>query len=146
MTYKVPKANVLAETIKDVLKDQTTVISQNRFAQLVNQYLKRVDAEFTASEERIRRIALLNGLAKVEIETREAEERSKKARCPVCGSKTERIQNETIFGGTVTLGYKCPSCGYWTGLRKRIPTRYIFYTEGMRPPREPLDPKDSELM
>ena len=145
MTYKVPKADALSEAIKDVLKDQTTVISQNRFAQLVNQYLKRIDADFTASEERIRRVTLLNNLAKVEIETREADERSKKARCPVCGSKTERIQNETIFGGTVTLGYKCRSCGYWTGLRRRIPTRYIFYNEGMRPPRESLDQKLSEL-
>ncbi|HTY47568.1 MAG TPA: hypothetical protein VMB46_07875 [Methanomassiliicoccales archaeon] len=146
MTYKVPKADALSEAIREVLKDQTTVISQNRFAQLVNQYLKRIDAEFTASEERIRRVTLLNNLAKVEIETREADERSKKSRCPVCGSKTERIQNETIFGGTVTLGYKCRSCGYWTGLRRRIPTRYIFYTEGMRPPRESLDQKLSELM
>jgi hypothetical protein len=37
-----------------------------------------------------------------------------------------RQQNETIFGGKVTLGYKCRACGYWTGLKRRVPVRYIF--------------------
>jgi len=29
-------------------------------------------------------------------------------------------------GGTVTLGYRCERCKYWTGLKRRVPTRYIF--------------------
>ncbi|MGD1059965.1 MAG: hypothetical protein ABR879_00705 [Methanomassiliicoccales archaeon] len=133
MAYKVPKADVLAEAIRNVLQEQNTVISQNLFTQLVNACLKCDDPDFTASEERIRRVTLARKLAKVQIVTREAEERSRQGRCPVCGSKTKRIQNETVFGGTVTLGYKCRACGYWTGLRRRIPTRYIFYSEGTRP-------------
>ena len=36
----------------------------------------------------------------------------------------------TVFGGTVTLGYRCSRCGYWTGLRKRVPTRYVFTRRG----------------
>ena len=73
-------------------------------------------------------------LAKVEIQTREAEEKSRNVRCPVCGSKTKRIQNETVYGGKVTLGYKCRSCGYWTGMKRRVPTRYIFYGDGAKYP------------
>jgi len=132
MAYKVPKAEVLAEAIRIVLREQNTVISQNHLTELVNACLKRDDPDYTASEERVRRLTLTRKLAKVQIVTREAEERSRQGRCPVCGSKTRRIQNETVYGGTVTLGYKCRSCGYWTGLMRRIPTRYIFYSEGTK--------------
>jgi len=134
MAYKIPKADVLAEAIQAALKEQSTVVSQNRFAKLVNDKLKLVDAEYTASEERIRRVALYRKLAKVEIQTREAEEKSRNVRCPVCGSKTRRIQNETVYGGKVTLGYKCRACGYWTGMKRRVPTRYIFYGDGAKFP------------
>ena len=112
MAYKIPKAEVLAEAIKAALKEQSTVVSQSRFAKLVNDQLKKADPEYTASEERIRRVALFRKLAKVDIQTREAEEKSRNVRCPVCGSKTRRIQNETVYGGKVTLGYKCRACGY----------------------------------
>jgi len=133
MPYKIPKADVLAEAIKEALREQSTVFSQNRFTELVNASLKRVDLDYTASEVRIRKVTLIKKLAKVQIETREAEEKSRQGRCPVCGSKTKRIQNETIFGGSVTVGYKCRSCRYWTGLYRRVPTRYIFYGEGVKP-------------
>jgi DNA-directed RNA polymerase subunit RPC12/RpoP len=135
MAYKVPRADVLAEAIRCVLNEQNTVISQNLLAELVNACLKRDDPDYTASEERIRRVTLIRKLARVQIVTREADERSRHARCPVCGAKTKRIQNETVFGGTVTLGYKCRSCGYWTGLRRRVPTRYIFHSESAGPTR-----------
>ncbi len=134
MAYKVPKADVLAEAIRNVLREQNTVISQNLLTELVNACLKRDEPDYTASEERIRRLTLARKLAKVQIVTREAEERSRHGRCPVCGSKTKRIQNETVYGGTVTLGYKCRACGYWTGLKRRVPTRYIFYGEEARLP------------
>jgi hypothetical protein len=68
MAYKIPKAEVLAEAIQAALKEQSTVVSQNRFAILVNDQLKKVDPEYTASEERIRRVALYRKLAKVEIQ------------------------------------------------------------------------------
>ena len=70
MAYKIPKAEVLAEAIQAALKEQSTVVSQNRFAKLVNDQLKKVDSEYTASEERIRRVALYRKLVKVEIQTR----------------------------------------------------------------------------
>ncbi len=47
-------------------------------------------------------------------------------KCPVCGARLRKVRNMTVFGGTVTLGYRCDRCRYWTGLRKRVPTRYIF--------------------
>jgi len=132
MTYKIPKADVLAEAIQGALREQSMVISQTLLTKLVVSQLKRMDPQYTASEERIRRIAVVRKLAKLVIETREADERSKKVRCPVCGSKTKKVQNETIYGGTVTLGYKCQSCGYWTGMKRRVPVRYTFYGDGTK--------------
>jgi predicted RNA-binding Zn-ribbon protein involved in translation (DUF1610 family) len=126
MTYKIPKVDVLALAIRDALREQKTVISQNKLTELVNVNLRSMDPQFCASEERIRRITLSNRLAKVEIQTREGQERSHNAPCPVCGKRMRRQQNETIFGGKVTLGYKCRACGYWTGLKRRVPVRYIF--------------------
>ena len=89
MTYKIPKADVLAEAIQGALREQSMVISQTLLTKLVVSQLKRIDPQYTASEERIRRITVVRKLAKLVIETREADERSKKVRCPVCGSKTK---------------------------------------------------------
>jgi predicted RNA-binding Zn-ribbon protein involved in translation (DUF1610 family) len=126
MTYKIPKVDVLALAIREALREQKTVISQNKLTELVNFNLRNMDPQFRASEERIRRTTLMNKLAKVEIQTREVQDKSSKATCPVCGKRMRRLRNETIFGGKVTLGYKCRACGYWTGLKKRVPVRYIF--------------------
>jgi DNA-directed RNA polymerase subunit RPC12/RpoP len=48
------------------------------------------------------------------------------SRCPVCNTRITPVKNETIFGGSVTLGYECSFCGYWTGMKRRVPQRYVF--------------------
>jgi hypothetical protein len=126
MTYKIPKVDVLTLAIREALREQRTVVSQNKLTELVNINLRNMDPQFRASEERIRRTTLSNKLAKVDIQTREVQGRGRKAACPVCGKRMRRQQNETIFGGKVTLSYKCRACGYWTGLKRRVPVRYIF--------------------
>ena len=132
MSYRIPPAELLAEVIREVLKRRPMVISQRKLTELVLKDLKRIDEEYSATEERIRKVAIDQGAAKIEIHCREGEERSRHSRCPVCGSKMRRIRNETIFGGTVTLGYKCTKCPYWTGLKRRNPIRYVFYGDGYR--------------
>ena len=37
------------------------------------------------------------------------------------------VKNLTIWGGEVTIQFQCSDCGYWTGKKKRIPTRYVFH-------------------
>ena len=27
----------------------------------------------------------------------------------------------------ISTGFRCQYCGYWTGKKKRIPTRYVFH-------------------
>jgi formate dehydrogenase maturation protein FdhE len=135
MPYRIPKEEVLVDAIRAALTDQAMVISQAKLTRIVKAKLKDVDPDFTASEKRIRHLAMTRRLAKVDIECRDTVEKSRATRCPVCGSKMSRIQNETIFGGRVTLGYKCRSCTYWTGIKRRVPVRYIFYGDEKKFPR-----------
>lgn len=126
MGYRLPSTEDIEHAIAAVLRREKKLPSENRFLSLVRRELKRRDREYTVSHERLRRIALRSGLCKVTIHTREALTRRPMSRCPVCSTPVRSIKNETIFGGTVTLGYECPFCGYWTGMRRRVPQRYVF--------------------
>jgi uncharacterized protein with PIN domain len=130
MNYRIPSSDLLVDVIREVVKKHLTVSSQRKLTGLVLRRLMDIDNEYAASEERIRKVTIDSGVAKIEIHCRESEEKSRYSRCPVCGSKMTRIRNETVFGGTVTLGYKCTKCPYWTGLKRRIPIRYVFYGDG----------------
>lgn len=126
MAYRKPSDTELVEAIKDALQRHGIINSQRKMTQLVLKELKRHDSDYTVSEERVRRLAIENGLATVEIHARESDEKTLLRDCPVCGGKTVRIRNETVYGGTVTTGFKCKTCGYWTGLKQRVPTLYVF--------------------
>src|SRR6266571_1125992 len=68
----------------------------------------------------------LKGLVDLEINCRDTDEMRSLVKCPVCGVRLKKVRNMTVFGGTVTLGYRCERCKYWTGLKRRVPTRYVF--------------------
>ncbi len=131
MAYRLPSKEEVEHAIAAVLRREKKLPSESRFLSLVRRELKRKDKEYTISHERLRRIALCSGLCKVTIHTREAPTRRPMAKCPVCNTRVKAVKNETIYGGTVTLGYECPFCGYWTGMKRRVPQRYVFSsTEG----------------
>ena len=126
MGYKLPSTEDVEHTIAAVLRREKKLPSESRFVSLVRRELKRKDPDFTISHERLRRLALRSGLCRVTIHTREVPTRRPMARCPVCSTKVRPVKNETIFGGSVTLGFECPFCGYWTGMKRRVPQRYVF--------------------
>lgn len=126
MAYRKPSDTEVLDAIKDALRRHGVISSQRKFAELVLRELRRHDPDYSVSEPRIRRLALASGLVTVETRTRESGEKTSASMCPVCGGRTERIRNLTVYGGTVTRGYRCRNCGYWTGLKRRVPTLYIF--------------------
>jgi len=126
MGYRIPSTEEVEGAIAAVLRREHKLPSEQRFLSLVRRELKRRERDYTISHERLRRIAIKSGQVKVTIHTRRSEERKPMARCPVCGSRLRAVKNETVFGGTVTLGFECPGCGYFTGMDRRIPQRYIF--------------------
>ena len=126
MAYRIPCDTEVVKAIKDVLDRHGVINSQRKLTELVQRSLRRHDSDYRVSEERVRKLAIGNGLATLEIRCRDTRDKTSAGACPVCGGRTKRIKNLTVYGGSVTMGYKCGTCGYWTGLRNRVPTLYIF--------------------
>jgi hypothetical protein len=126
MPYRIPPAKILSQSISEVIKDKGTVISQRKFTELVNANLRKKDAEYAATGERIRRMAIFKDVARLHIHYRDTKEPSDHEKCPVCRSETKEIRNQTLLGENIKLGFKCTKCPYWTGPNRRIPIRYTF--------------------
>jgi hypothetical protein len=126
--YKIPKDGDIVLAIRNVMVKFSVVRSQHELKRLVDQELSRGDEQFRVSGSRVRRLALLSGVTKVEVHTRGDGPKTKKVgtNCPVCGAALKKSKNKTVEGKTVTLGYFCPNCSYSTGKDKRYPSRYIF--------------------
>lgn len=123
--YRIPTDDRVRESLARLFATRHEVDSQRRLKVLVEKDLKG-EERFRVGEVRLRQLAIESGLVDLEIRCRESEVMKSLIRCPVCGARLQRVRNMTVFGGTVTLGYKCPRCRYWTGLRRRVPIRYIF--------------------
>lgn len=126
MQYRIPADEDVARAIVSCLNEYGIINSQRKLGELVRQKIRDVESAFLISDRRIRMIAVGRGLVELELKYKEARNSKLPHKCPICGSKLTRLKNMTIYGGTVTLGYSCRSCRYWTGLRKNVPSRYIF--------------------
>ena len=123
--YRIPSDDVVRAALTRVFQTRHEVTSQRTLKRLVQRDLKGTE-NFRVGEGRVRHLAIDSGLIALEIRARESREKKGITRCPVCGERVKKLKNMTVFGGTVTLGFKCPRCGYWSGLRRRVPTRYVF--------------------
>jgi len=124
-SYRIPSDARVQESIARVLSTRQIVESQRKLKYLVEKDLKG-DERYRVGEPRLRLIAIESGLVDLEIRCRDTPQMRSLVKCPVCGERLKKVRNMTVFGGTVTLGYRCGRCKYWTGLRRRVPTRYIF--------------------
>ncbi len=127
MSYSIPDDEKILDALRSVMRRMKGIGSLTKLRSLVIKELKIKNPDFTVSHERLRKLAVRVPFLKVNIKARK-NDRSKdfKGKCPVCGGNLKTTKNETIFGGTVTLGYKCIQCPYWTTLKRRVPTRYHF--------------------
>ncbi|MFO7990947.1 MAG: hypothetical protein R6U61_01475 [Thermoplasmata archaeon] len=130
MPYSIPSDDEVRDALESVLRRMKAVGSLTKLRKLVIRELKIKDPEYTVSMGRLRNIAVNEPYVDVNIEARENEgTETLKGKCPVCDSKLKTTKNETLFGGTVNLGYQCTNCPYWTTLKRRVPTRYRFEYE-----------------
>ncbi len=127
MSYHIPSDEQVKSALQDILKKFRTVQSQSKLKSLVTKELNIKKNKFSISGSRLRNIAIKSDFVKLEIHSREGDPKKILAKCPVCGSSLKRVKNLTIWGGEVTIEFSCPNCGYWTGKKKRIPTRYVFH-------------------
>ncbi len=127
MEYHVPRDEQILAALRKVMQKYPTVTSQHRLKGLVEKELHSKKKRYLVSEPRLRLLALQSGVARIEIHSREGDPEKLMHRCPVCCAPLDRVKNLTLYGGEVTLEFKCPSCGYWTGKKKKIPTLYVFH-------------------
>jgi len=127
MSYHIPSDDKIKAALENVLKKFRTVQSQHKLTKLVKRELNTKKENFGVSGSRLRNIAINSDFVKLEIHSREGDPKKLMTKCPVCRSTLKRVKNLTIWGGEVTIELSCPTCGYWTGKKKRIPTRYVFH-------------------
>ncbi len=123
--YHIPSKRRVLRALKQVLGKRRVISSQRELKALLERVMAK-DGDYLVSGPRARKIAYGSGLVGMEIECRETHELKSLFNCPVCGHRLKLVKNMTVFGGTVNLGYRCEYCPYWTGLKRRVPTRYIF--------------------
>jgi len=126
MAYRLADDEALLTALREALAGRQTMGSQRELRQRVLAELRKIDPGLTVGGPRLRRLAITSGIARIEIEWRESDRRKARSRCPVCQSQLKPTRNETVFGGTVTLGFRCPKCPFSSTLNRREPTRYIF--------------------
>lgn len=127
MSYHIPTEDQIKVALENVLKKFRTVQSQNKLKKLVTKELNTKKKKFGVTGNRLRNIAINSDFVKLEIHSREGDPKKLMVKCPVCRSTLKRVKNLTIWGGEVTIEFRCNKCGYWTGKKKRIPTRYVFH-------------------
>ena len=129
MAYRKPSDTEIMDAIKEALRRHGIVNSQRKMTDLVLKELHRHDPDYAVSEVRVRKIAIKNKLARVSIRYRGTKEKTAAGKCPVCNGRMNKLRNLTVYGGTVTRGYKCTVCGYWTGLKHQMAGQYVFEPE-----------------
>jgi len=127
MSYHIPSDNQIKEALKKILKKYRTIQSQSKLKNLVKKELDTKKQKYGLTGARLRNIAIKSDFVKLEIHSRKGDPKKIMNKCPVCNSILKRVKNLTIWGGNVTIEFNCPNCGYWTGKKKRIPTRYVFH-------------------
>ena len=127
MSYHIASDEQIGKSLIKILKKFRTVESQIKLKELVEKDLNKKKKKYGVSGSRLRKIAIDNDFVKLEIRTREGDPKKLMTKCPVCGSSLKKLKNLTIWGGKVTIELRCLKCKYWTGKKKRIPTRYIFH-------------------
>jgi hypothetical protein len=127
MEYHIPSDEQVIGALRKVMAKYPTVSTQHKLKRLVEKELHAQQHHYSVGESRLRQLSLQSGVARIQIFSREGDPDKLLHRCPVCSSPLERVKNLTLYGGEVTLEYKCSSCGYWTGKKKKIPTLYVFH-------------------
>lgn len=127
MAYHIPSDDDILGAAEKVFQKHHTVTSQHLLKKFVENEFQIKKKQFHVSETRLRTLVLNSGLVEVEIHTREGDPDKILHKCPVCGGPLQRVKNQTIYGGEVTIEFRCDLCRYWTGKKKKIPTLYVFH-------------------
>lgn len=125
MSYKVPDEETLSKAIRAALILTPHVGSQRELVEIVNHQLSKLDKDYRATGERIRRIGVERNLIKIEIDYHEVKKDLPET-CPVCRNSMSPIKNMSLDGNIVEVKRKCTVCSYNIGQKMLMPSRYGF--------------------
>jgi len=127
MSYKIPSDEEVSELVLKVMRIKRVVESQAQLLSEVLVHLQMRNPEYKLTGQRLRKLAMRIPEIHVEIKCKDTDTLvDNMETCPVCGSKMERVENMTLEGKKIVIGFKCTFCSYWTGRKLRVPIRYIF--------------------
>lgn len=125
MAYEILRDEDLEEMLRKVFRNNPVLRSQ---AALSRALAAELDGRgLRVSGNRLRRLALESGLAKLEIIYRQSCRRLEGDTCPVCASSLQDIENSTLDGGTAVIARVCMNCDFKRGVQDREPGRYVFH-------------------
>ncbi len=127
MSYHIASDEQIKKALKSILKKNRTINTQAKLKKLVTEKINKKKKKYGISPSRVRDIAINSSFVDIEIHSREGDPKKSMNKCPVCKSDLKKVKNKTIWGGKVTIEFRCKKCGYWTGKKKRIPKRYVFH-------------------
>jgi hypothetical protein len=140
--FRRPPPEAVRTAALDVLRRRRgSAPSQAELARIVRPMVRAEVPLAALGGRRLRRLLLTTPGVRVEVDYAEREVGSPPKSCPVCGGALVPIPNRTLDGDRVVLGARCPTCGYWTHRRRRVPVRYSFRVgsgaAGEAPPPSP---------
>jgi hypothetical protein len=125
--YSIPKDGDIVLAIRNVLARYKVIRSQRELRERVERELNFGGGNFHAGGTRIRMLAVISGVATLKVHTKTDGKAGRMDSCPVCRGELKASRNMTVYGKTVTVGYRCAKCEYWTGADDiRRPSRYEF--------------------
>ncbi len=125
MAYEILRDEDLEDMLRRVFRNNPVLRSQAALSRALAAELDGRSAK--VSGNRLRRLALERGLAKLEIIYRQSCRGLEGDACPVCTSSLQDIENSTLDGGTAVIARVCTNCVFKRGVQDREPGRYVFH-------------------
>ncbi len=132
--HHVPPDEVRSAALELVRRSRGAFSSQGELLRAVRRRLRAEDPLAAVGGARLRRLLITTPGVRVEVEFAERNVPGPLVACPVCGGAVVPIRNQTKDAAAVTLGVRCPTVGYWTHRKRRVPVRYTFRAAMPGPP------------
>ncbi len=123
---KIPKQDFVVQVIIQVLKNRKFVETQEDLCFHVLKKLKKYDADFVLSPQRVKILALKIPGIEIKAKTKRMPKMIKLTKCPVCGKRIKKIFGKNLLNKKIHVGYVCRNCGYTADLEALMPMKYIF--------------------
>ncbi|MBI4176490.1 MAG: hypothetical protein HY518_04745 [Candidatus Aenigmarchaeota archaeon] len=108
--------------IRETLARQK-IHSQKELAGVVRRMLRKGNSEYSVSEKRVRRLALLVSGVSLSVKSRKGRMPSA---CPVCSGELRKVYTHTLHGGRIISELACKACSYRGSGNRWVPRNYEF--------------------